>query len=105
MGTISKSYIQAVRERLRLSQKEFADEVGTTDRTVSRWETGDSLPRKMSMIRKIREMGAGCGIAEGALENAEADKENRKLKARLSQLEKKEQKSKKKISDSGEAVS
>ncbi|HWG44875.1 MAG TPA: type II TA system antitoxin MqsA family protein [Gemmataceae bacterium] len=35
--------IQAARTSLKLSQKDLADRLGTTEATISRWETGDQL--------------------------------------------------------------
>jgi transcriptional regulator with XRE-family HTH domain len=37
------------RKRAKLSQKEFAERLNSTDVTVSRWETGKSLPDPITL--------------------------------------------------------
>lgn len=43
--SISAEQIRAARERLHLTQKELADQVGVSSRTVGSWERGDTIPR------------------------------------------------------------
>lgn len=43
--SISAEQIKAARERLHLKQKELADMVGVTSRTVGSWERGETVPR------------------------------------------------------------
>jgi DNA-binding transcriptional regulator YiaG len=43
--------IKAVRKRLKLSQEEFAQELGVSFTTVNRWENGKTLPSKLAMAR------------------------------------------------------
>ena len=40
--------IKQLREKLGLTQEEFAREVSTTTTTVSRWETGRAKPSRMA---------------------------------------------------------
>lgn len=49
--------IRALRERLALSQRQFADELGVRQQTVSEWETGAYQPRGASarMLRHVAE--------------------------------------------------
>lgn len=46
-GLLSKDEIRAARERLRMSQREFAEYLGVGEASVKRWETG-SLQDKSS---------------------------------------------------------
>lgn len=39
-----ESPLKALRSELDMSQEEFGRSIGTTARTVSRWEAGDSVP-------------------------------------------------------------
>lgn len=45
MEQITGSDIKAARERKRMTQKELADELGVSMRTVGSWERGESVPR------------------------------------------------------------
>ena len=38
------NFIATARTRVELTQKELADKVGVSDKTISKWETGKSLP-------------------------------------------------------------
>ena len=40
---ISK-FISTIRTKIGLTQKELADKIGVSDKTISKWETGKSLP-------------------------------------------------------------
>ncbi|MEE8471469.1 MAG: helix-turn-helix domain-containing protein [Dehalococcoidia bacterium] len=40
--------VRALRSRLRMSQQELADELGTRQQTISEWETGMYRPRGAS---------------------------------------------------------
>jgi DNA-binding transcriptional regulator YiaG len=52
--------IRALRERLGLTQRELADELGVRQQTVSEWETGAYQPRGASarMLRHVAERAA-----------------------------------------------
>ncbi|MBD2069537.1 helix-turn-helix transcriptional regulator [Leptolyngbya sp. FACHB-671] len=41
---MGESPLKKLREELGMSQEEFARQIGTSARTISRWETGDSVP-------------------------------------------------------------
>ncbi|MGN0161470.1 MAG: helix-turn-helix domain-containing protein [Lachnospiraceae bacterium] len=43
------TFIQTMRKELGLTQKELADRIGISDKTVSKWETGNGLPDLSSM--------------------------------------------------------
>ena len=43
--------VRSLRQRLNLTQEQFADEVGVSVITVHRWETGQSSPRRLSLKR------------------------------------------------------
>lgn len=40
----SESALSKLRDELAMSQEEFGRAIGTTARTISRWEAGDSVP-------------------------------------------------------------
>jgi transcriptional regulator with XRE-family HTH domain len=52
--------IRALRERLGLTQRELADDLGVRQQTVSEWETGIYRPRGASarMLRLVAERAA-----------------------------------------------
>jgi putative transcriptional regulator len=41
---MEESPLKKLREEMGMSQEEFARRIGTSARTISRWETGDSVP-------------------------------------------------------------
>jgi DNA-binding transcriptional regulator YiaG len=48
--------IKELREKMGLSQTEFAHEVGVTPSMVSSWERGAHEPRQAKIIRKLKEL-------------------------------------------------
>ena len=56
MGMKPKQVLE-LRKRLELTQRELADEIGATQETVSRWETGAHLPRgaNLKALRNLAE--------------------------------------------------
>ncbi len=48
--------IREIRESLKMTQAEFAREIGVDVITVSRWERGVSSPRGVLLNRKLAEM-------------------------------------------------
>lgn len=54
MSSITADEIKAGRERKMMTQKELADAVGVSLRTVSSWERGESVPRnRMAVIAEV----------------------------------------------------
>ncbi len=47
--------IRELRQQLHLSQKQFADKLGVSFKTVNRWENGHTLPSRLA-IKLIEEM-------------------------------------------------
>ncbi len=41
---MEESPLKKLREEMGMSQEEFAHRIGTSARTISRWETGESVP-------------------------------------------------------------
>ncbi|MBW4481704.1 MAG: helix-turn-helix domain-containing protein [Tildeniella torsiva UHER 1998/13D] len=41
---MEESPLRKLREEMGMSQEDFARRIGTSARTISRWETGDSVP-------------------------------------------------------------
>lgn len=56
------SLIAQVRNELNLSQEAFASKLGTTQATVSRWETGESVPSRRNQ-QLIEDMAADANLA------------------------------------------
>ena len=56
MGMKPKQVLE-LRKRLELTQRELADEIGATQETVSRWETGAHPPRgaNLKALRNLAE--------------------------------------------------
>ena len=71
--------VRALRDHMRMSQQQFADEVNARQQTVSEWETGRYRPRGPSarLLSLIAEEAgyyhAGAGAAETGLEETNAD--------------------------------
>ena len=53
--------IKDLREKLDLTQEQFASEVGVTFSTVNRWENGRGTPSPLAM-RRINELSNEMGI-------------------------------------------
>jgi DNA-binding transcriptional regulator YiaG len=51
---IGESPLKRLRDELGMSQEEFARYIGTSARTVSRWESGDTMPN--FTIRQMKAM-------------------------------------------------
>lgn len=47
--------IKRIRLKLEMTQEKFAASVGATRKTIFRWETGESVPHKMFVMR-IKEL-------------------------------------------------
>lgn len=48
-GRQGAKFVQEIRERLRLGQKDFADKLGVTRDAVSKWESGLTCPTREHM--------------------------------------------------------
>lgn len=59
--------VAALRARLRLTQAEFARELGVRQQTVSEWETGRYRPRGASarLLAYLAETEAAYGLEQG----------------------------------------
>ncbi|MBI5748138.1 MAG: helix-turn-helix domain-containing protein [Nitrospinae bacterium] len=53
---IKREDIKNIREKLGITQEEFARRIGVTVTTVSRWERGDCLPKSRVVIEKIEKL-------------------------------------------------
>ena len=53
---IKREDIKNIRERLGMTQEEFARKIGVTVTTVSRWERGDCLPKSRVVIEKLKRL-------------------------------------------------
>jgi len=51
-----KEEIKFIRERLGMTQEEFARKIGVTITTISRWERGDCLPKSRVVIEKVKRL-------------------------------------------------
>lgn len=66
------AYLQARRQAVRLTQKEVADRIGVTDRTISAWETGASGPTFDLMVRLLDEIKGQIDVVQALYKNARA---------------------------------
>jgi DNA-binding transcriptional regulator YiaG len=59
--------VRALRERLGMTQRQLAEELGVRQQTVSEWETGSYRPRGASarMLRHVAERSASYDAARG----------------------------------------
>ena len=59
--------VRALRERLGMTQRQLADELGVRQQTVSEWETGLYRPRGASarMLRHVAERVASYDVSVG----------------------------------------
>jgi transcriptional regulator with XRE-family HTH domain len=53
-------YIKEVREKKKITQETIASKMGVTVATVSRWETGEMLPRT-SRLKQLAKV-LGCSV-------------------------------------------
>jgi putative transcriptional regulator len=60
--------VRRVREKLGMTQEQFAHEIAVTVSTVSRWETGHAVPSNLAW-RAIRELASKHGCMEYLLES------------------------------------
>ena len=50
-------FIQSIRKEKGLTQKELADRIGVSDKAVSKWETGRSMPDTSLLEPLCKELG------------------------------------------------
>ena len=62
-------YIEAIRTARnlkRMSQSDAADAIGVTQKTVSRWETGQTIPNALNLVKMSEVYGKSidqlCGV-------------------------------------------
>ena len=58
-----KVMVKKLRNKMFLTQSEFAKELGVSIASVARWETGENDPT-MKVKRKLRELFKEAGISE-----------------------------------------
>ena len=44
MGYVTGRTIKGLREKRKITQKELSEKIGVSDKTVSKWETGATIP-------------------------------------------------------------
>ena len=54
--TFTSAEVRAVRKKLGLSRKAFADRVGVSANMVYLWESGRSTPRRDNVVRRLRQL-------------------------------------------------
>ena len=68
-----------LRKQKKLTQIELADAVGYSDKTVSKWETGESVPNAETLVALAKFYGVSldtlvCGSADELVENSKQEK-------------------------------
>ena len=73
--------VKGLRERLGLTQEQFAHKVGVTFSTVNQWENGRRQPQPF-LLKRLREMEAASGKdSAGGINKGEAQAFQRRWKA------------------------
>ena len=60
------SLIRTLRQKLGMTQEEFAHEIAVTVSTVNRWENAHSAPSRLAR-RALRELARSRGLGDDAL--------------------------------------
>ena len=81
MNYVTGSTIRTLREKQKLTQKQLADQLAVSDKTVSKWETGKGLPD----IGIITDLALALGISLAELLTGEYA-ENRNRAANMQRL-------------------
>jgi DNA-binding XRE family transcriptional regulator len=55
--------LRQVRERLGMTQEEFAKELGTTSRTIRRHEKGEHIRLSLGQIKRLKELLEQAGMS------------------------------------------
>jgi DNA-binding transcriptional regulator YiaG len=66
---VNNEAIKAARMALKMSQKEFAKTLGTTNTSVCRWESGVAVPRKIYIQEIKRLLGKNGPKTNGSQKN------------------------------------
>jgi transcriptional regulator with XRE-family HTH domain len=82
MATISiPTLVKSLRKRLRLTQEQFAHEVGVTFSTVNQWENGRRRPQPFLLNRLLEMKAAWREGSAGSLTKEEAQAFKRRWQA------------------------
>jgi len=63
MNDYARNLIRTLRQKLALTQEEFAHTVGVTVSTVNRWENAHAEPNRLAW-KAIRELAASRGLSD-----------------------------------------
>ena len=63
MSYVTGKTIKELREKRKLTQKELADKINVSDKTISKWETGKGLPD----IGIVEELSKALSVSIGEL--------------------------------------
>lgn len=81
MSYVTGRTIRELREKRRLTQKELAEKISVSDKTISKWETGKGLPD----IGIVEELSKALGISVGELLTGEY-RENENLSGNMKKV-------------------
>ena len=56
--------VKDLRERMKLTQEQFAQKVGVTYSTVNHWENGKRMPQPF-LVKRLLELKEELGLAKG----------------------------------------
>ena len=56
--------VKALRERMNLTQEQFAQKVGVTYSTVNHWENGKRMPQPF-LVKRLLELKEELGLTKG----------------------------------------
>lgn len=82
MSYVTGRTIRELREKRRLTQKELAEKISVSDKTISKWETGKGLPD----IGIVEELSKALGISVGELLTGEY-RENENLSGNMKKVQ------------------
>ena len=57
MSYVTGRTIKELREKRKITQKELSEKIGVSDKTVSKWETGKSMPDSSIMLELCEILG------------------------------------------------
>ena len=82
MSYVTGKTIKTLREKRKLTQKELAEKISVSDKTVSKWETGKGLPD----IGIIEELARALGVSIGELLTGEY-RENENMSGNMKKVQ------------------